>query len=178
MRLIVGVDSGNTSAIAALTMRGEIVILKSKKRCGISWMIDEIMRVGKPVIVTCDKAKGNETARKLAALFGARLVLPQVNLSRKRKRRLLAKFHEVASNSHERDALASAIFAYKKYRNLFSRIDKLVPSELADVIKEMLIKGEAINIKHALRSLISYEGEIKRSQKKKAVKISQVPNPT
>ena len=48
-------------------------------------------------------------------------------------------------NDHERDALAAAASAFKKYRNKFSQVEKKVPAEIdPDEVKALVVRGYSI----------------------------------
>ena len=62
---------------------------------------------------------------KIASSFSARLIIPKKTLSVSEKIKLTKKYTQdnIFSNHHERDALASAVFAGKRIRQLMRRIN-------------------------------------------------------
>ncbi|MFB6203397.1 MAG: DUF460 domain-containing protein [Candidatus Nanohaloarchaea archaeon] len=115
--LIVGVDPGSTSAVAAVDLEGELVLLESGKNFPPSEMIRTVIDEGKPVVVTSDREKMPSKVEKIARSLGAHEYVPGEDLSQSRKRKL-----GEGENSHEKDASASALNAY---RNLQQEIDKI-----------------------------------------------------
>jgi predicted RNase H-like nuclease (RuvC/YqgF family) len=153
LKLIVGIDAGITNAIAILSINGDLLLVKSGKNLDRKTIVTEIIKYGIPVIVACDVAKPNNLVKKIASTFNARLVYPPKNLSIKKKRKLISDIDFLKiNNSHERDALASAIFALKSFRKLFYKIDRYSPPEVKDIVKELILKHESPNIKEAIRS--------------------------
>ena len=87
-----------------------------------------IARFGMPVMMAADRRPAPAAVEKLAAIFSARLVVPEENLSRKEKNILARGFLEdrwpEKPNQHERDALASALHAYNTIKPTMRRVDK------------------------------------------------------
>lgn len=115
--LIVGVDPGSTSAVAAINLDGELKLLESDKELGRDKIIQKIIETGKPVVVACDTEKMPSTVDKIASSLGARRYEPEEDLSSQWK-----KTNGEGSNSHEKDAYASA---FNAYRNLQREIRKI-----------------------------------------------------
>ncbi|MBC5793067.1 MAG: DUF460 domain-containing protein [Nanohaloarchaea archaeon] len=117
--LIVGIDPGNTSAVAALDLEGELVFLESRLEFSRSEIIQKIIEVGHPVVVSCDKADMPSNVEKIASSLGANRFEPEEDLPKQRKEELGR-----GDNSHEKDAHASALHAYKSLRKQFRKINK------------------------------------------------------
>jgi predicted RNase H-like nuclease (RuvC/YqgF family) len=102
--------------------------MRSDKNVSRSDMARFITGFGKPVIVAGDTNPVSETVEKLAATFSARLVFPNEILSRRDKYDITRRFGAGRpwSNRHERDALASALYARGRIRNLVERVDRKV----------------------------------------------------
>lgn len=104
----------------------------SKKNMSKSDISRKILKYGKPVMVGADRRPSPEAVEKLASVFSARLVVPEENLSRKEKNRLAKEFLKnsdfEASNRHERDALASAVYAYNTVKPTMLRVDQRLKS--------------------------------------------------
>ncbi len=160
--LILGVDPGITTAIAALDFDGNIVALYSRKKLGFKKLLEVIVKIGLPVIIACDVEVAPELVRKLASQFKAKIVLPERNLKVGEKQRMVEEYAKERNmylqlpNDHERDALASAIFAFKKYRALFNKVDeylkKIGKEELRDTVKKKLLLGEVSSLKEAVET--------------------------
>lgn len=117
--LIVGIDPGNTSAIAALDLDGELIILESQLEFAPEEIIQRLIEEGKPVVVSCDKKQMPSTVDKIASSLGAEKFIPEQDLSRDRKRKL-----GKGENSHEKDAHASAMHAFKNLRKQVRKINE------------------------------------------------------
>lgn len=126
--LVVGIDPGTTTGIALLDLNGNFVAMWSDKNISRSDLAKFISEFGSPVIVSGDTNPAPKSVEKIASLFSAKLVFPEETLSRKDKYEL-TKFFKTEldkswSNRHERDALASALHAWGRVRNLMERVEK------------------------------------------------------
>ncbi|MFB6159351.1 MAG: DUF460 domain-containing protein [Candidatus Nanohalobium sp.] len=117
--LIVGIDPGSTSAVAAVDLNGEIQLLESGKNFPPRKIIQRTVKVGKPVVVTSDKGKTPSKVEKIANSVGARLYEPETDLSTERKKEL-----GKGANSHELDAVASAVNAHRQLQRDIQKIRK------------------------------------------------------
>ena len=118
--LIVGIDPGSTSAVAAYDLKGELVLLESQREFPTENIIQELIETGKTVVVSCDKDKMPATVEKIASSLGAKKFEPEEDLSSQKKQQL-----GVGENSHEIDASASAKHAYNQMRKKIRKIEEL-----------------------------------------------------
>lgn len=125
--LIVGVDPGSTSAVALIDFNGEIIHLKSSKNFPPREIITEIVENGKPVILTSDREETPSKVEKIATSVGAHQFEPEEDLSQERKRQL-----GEGENSHEQDASAAALHAYKQLRDKIGKIREVSEEEEMD----------------------------------------------
>ncbi len=148
MYIIVGIDTGKTSAVVCLDLDGNVVHTCSMRSAGIGWLVESISKVGTPVVVATDKHHANETVLKLAAIFDAAVHSPEDDIFVKEKRKI-AK--DIGINVHERDALSAAIYAYNHYANKIRQAGKIATESGADIekIKALVIK------RHSVREAIS-----------------------
>jgi len=161
--VIVGVDAGLNVAWAILDLSGNLLGLGSKKGLGRG-IIGEVKRYGEPLIVSTDVSKPPRLVRELATSFGAKLFLPKEDMRIKEKEVLTKGF--VFGNRHERDALASALRAFKEIEGLVRRVKRRGGDE--EVIKKIL-KGEAKNIREAMRVEEERKGRVRKKRRKMSV---------
>lgn len=140
--IIVGIDPGTTVGLAILDIDGRVLGILSSRNMPIDEIITRISSFGTAAIVATDKSEVPPLVNKISSLLGARLFLPETDL-------LVVKKRELASivkiqNDHERDALASAIYAYNNFQNKLRRIQKQVMESLEE-IKARVIKGEKVS---------------------------------
>jgi len=149
--MIVGVDPGTTVGWACLSLRGKVLFVGSKRNFDQDSLLSNIMGFGRAIVVGCDKAKTPFLAHSIAAKFGAKIVSPKYDLLIDEKRELTKDF--ATNDAHEFDALASAIFAYKKILPLIRRVDKVLEKEnkthLFEKVVEIVLK-EGMSIRAAL----------------------------
>ncbi|MFH1788469.1 MAG: DUF460 domain-containing protein [Candidatus Altiarchaeota archaeon] len=138
--LIVGVDVGTTSAAAVLGFDGQVAGLKSARGFGVDDIVAFIRDYGIPAVVACDVSPPPKAVSRVASSFGANLFEPDVSLSVDEK--LVLTRQHTCGNPHERDALAAALNAYRKLKNLLIKADSLglSPAKKYDILKGGRIK--------------------------------------
>lgn len=126
--LVAGIDAGLNTSFALIDLDGGLVALNSLYSAAMSDILKEMTGYGDVVIVSTDRAKAPVMARKVASSISAKLVLPARNMTKKKKRMLIEEYSEntawvrVKLTTHEKAALASAIFAYKKLRPTINKL--------------------------------------------------------
>jgi len=126
---IIGIDPGTTSAYAIIDLEGKLLGLASGKELTISEMIVRILPLCQPILVSTDKAKVPFFVEQFATKIGGQLVVPEFDLLKEEKRELLAyqtEQKEQSEDHHQADALAAALFAYKKYYPLLQKIKHFI----------------------------------------------------
>jgi predicted RNase H-like nuclease (RuvC/YqgF family) len=157
MRTIVGIDPGITTGVAILDMNSfsDFYQVFSTRGTSFSRLCDYISENGEPVIIACDVKKPPSLVRKTASAFNAVLSKPGKTITVAEKNRLAKKY--AFKNKHERDAIAAAILAKRRFSVLFRKVDSVLKVRnlvyLADDIKDLLIKKKAGNISHAIKAL-------------------------
>ncbi len=149
--LIVGIDPGTTLGYAAIDFEGNVIKVYSKKDFDISSLISDLINLGKPLIIASDKEHNPDFVDKLATKLGARIITPDYDLKIMEKRQLVRE-HET-KNQHELDALASALFAFKRLSPKLKKINIFVEHYQKEQIKDELIEfvvGKDISIKDAI----------------------------
>jgi len=116
-----------------LDLKGNLISTKSKKDFLHSEIIRYISQRGTPVIFTTDIDPVPKKLEKISAAFSVILITPGRDMTKKEKNRLLKRYtHEFGipkiHKKHEKDALASAIYAWKKTRSLTLRINTRISS--------------------------------------------------
>ncbi len=85
--LIVGLDPGTTTGIAAVDLDGNLVLLTSSRQMTMSEIVEEIYRAGKPLIVASDVQPMPYSVEKVRRAFNAIAYTPKQRNSRSRWRR-------------------------------------------------------------------------------------------
>jgi predicted RNase H-like nuclease (RuvC/YqgF family) len=141
--IIVGLDPGTTTGIAALNLSGHLVDMISSRAMSPSDAIEWISSRGNPLIVATDVFPSPGAVEKVKRAFNAILYSPGMDMPADEKISLAREFGY--KNDHERDALAAALGAFKKYKNKFQQVERKVPSEVdPDEIKALVVKGFSI----------------------------------
>jgi len=146
-----------------------VLAVRSSKEFMLSTIKDDILKIGRPVLIAIDKASVGNTAEKLAASFGCGIYKPEKNMLVEDKASLTSG--KQFSNDHERDALASALTAYNACSTLFSKIDTMMHSRnmssYSDEVKSMIIEKKAKNIIEAIDMILDIDVHEEKDEKKK-----------
>jgi predicted RNase H-like nuclease (RuvC/YqgF family) len=152
--IIVGLDPGTTTGIAALNLSGELVDLISSRAMSSSEVIEWIAARGRPLLVATDVYPTPGAVEKVKRAFSAVLFSPGADIPAEEKIALGREFGY--RNDHERDALAAAASAFKKYRNKFLQVERKVPEDLdPDEVKALVVRG--FSIENAVSELLTPE---------------------
>jgi len=137
--IIVGIDPGTTTGIAILNLDGEIISTFSKRNFSKADIIEFISNFGRPIVIATDMNPPPETVEKLATSLPAKLFYPDSTLKRKEKSKLIRKL-EVRPNRHEKDALAAAIYSYKRLKPIINKVEQKMKAYTKDEIRREVVK--------------------------------------
>ncbi|MBI2675736.1 MAG: DUF460 domain-containing protein [Candidatus Aenigmarchaeota archaeon] len=149
--LIVGIDPGTTTAIACLDIHGSLVLSRSGRNMTRGEVVKMVNRTGKPFIVASDIFPPPKKVEKIAASFSAMLIHPEENPKRKKK---VEKIKEMDirkhPNKHEKDAMAAALYAYKRIRPEINKIEqelkrRRMKADLEHIVFRVLARRERIS---------------------------------
>lgn len=142
--LIVGLDPGTTTGIAAVDLDGNLVLLTSSRQMTMSDIVEELYRAGKPLIVASDVQQMPYSVEKIRRAFNAIPYTPKQSLSVEAKYDLTAPFSY--TNDHERDALSAALDAYRSLQNKFRNIAKRVGAGYdLDEVRARVLRGQPLD---------------------------------
>ncbi len=142
--LIVGLDPGTTTGIAAVDLDGNLVLLTSSRQMTMSDIVEELYRAGKPLIVASDVREMPYSVEKIRRAFNAIPYTPKQSLSVEAKYDLTAPFSY--TNDHERDSLSAALDAYRSLQNKFRNIAKRVgPGFDLDEVRARVLRGQPLD---------------------------------
>jgi len=141
--LIVGIDPGTTTAVAALDLDGNLLSCESSRQMAMSDVIEAIYRVGKPLVIASDVHEMPFSVEKIRRAFNGIPYTPRQDMSVEAKLELTASFPY--HNDHERDALAAALEAYRSYRNKFQNLLRRVPPGYdLDEVRAGIVRGQSL----------------------------------
>jgi uncharacterized protein len=142
--LIVGIDPGTTTAVAALDLDGHLLHLASSRQMNMGGVVESLYRVGKPLIVASDVQEMPYSVEKVRRAFSAVSYTPRQDMSVESKIELTAQFPY--TNDHERDALSAALDAYRQYRHKFQNLMKRIPpGHDLDEVRARVIRGQSLD---------------------------------
>jgi predicted RNase H-like nuclease (RuvC/YqgF family) len=169
--LIVGIDPGTTLGYAILDIDGNFVMAGSSRELNIEQLTLLLIRHGKPLIIGCDKNPAPRFVEKVAIKMGAKLFYPVHDLGTVEKKQATKSYG--IRNSHQMDALAGAIFAYRDHKGLFDKIHAYLKHRnllsLKNEVTELVIKKDDLSISAAVEQLLRPEIKIQQVMEKQAV---------
>lgn len=159
--IIVGIDPGTTTGLAVIDLEGKPLLVTSRKGLDRAWLIETIKKHGKPVIVATDVTPVPDAVKKVASVYNARLYTPRdpVSVSDKRElvQRIIPKIGAGSLDSHERDALAAALLAYRELAGKIRHIEAYIEKTGLDIplsrVKMGVLEGKTLT--EAVESVIS-----------------------
>ena len=161
MKLIAGIDPGTTVGWAVLDLHGKHVASGAQKELDLDSLVARLTHLGTVIIVGSDKAKIPSFVEQIATKLGAKVIGPMQDVRVDEKRMMTATYE--FQNSHEMDALASALIAFKKMQPLLNKTRSFLEREkrlgLFEDVAELVIKEE-ISIRAAI-SILAPKEEIK-----------------
>ncbi len=142
--IIAGIDPGTTTGIAALNLRGELVDLVSARAMSPPDVIEWLAARGKTLVVAADVFPTPGAVEKVKRSFSAVLSSPGSDMPSEEKIALAREYGY--RNDHERDALAAAVGAYKRFKNKFQQVEKKCPPDLdPEEVKALVVRGLSID---------------------------------
>jgi len=163
--IIVGYDPGTTAALAIIDTKGEILFLKSKRGFKKGEIIDIITDMGKPLLIAGDRRPLPRSVERMARTLGCRPFYPRKSLSISDKKWIVREFMDEIEDDHEKDALASALYAFKHYSRVFKRTNEILESQglskLYDKVVESVVTGKVENIAEAINRMLRTREEVK-----------------
>jgi len=163
--IIVGYDPGTTAALAIIDTKGEILFLESKRGFKKGEIIDIITDMGKPLLIAGDRRPLPRSVERMARTLGCRPFYPRKSLSISDKKWIVREFMDEIEDDHEKDALASALYAFKHYSRVFKRTNEILESQglskLYDKVVESVVTGKVENIAEAINRMLRTREEVK-----------------
>jgi uncharacterized protein len=164
--LIVGMDPGTTAAYALLDLDGNLIETYAERGLSSSEMIRHITDRGLPVIVGTDKKDAPGAVSRIATRFGARLIIPNHDLLIDEKSAMTSGIR--LGTDHERDALASALYAHAQVKQMLSKTDRFIEengkAHIAEKLKRLMLLETGLSLRSAAALL-----ETSGAQEKEAV---------
>ena len=129
--LVAGMDAGLHTSVSLLDLDGNIVFLKTLKSPRMCELLEIVSGFGKVISISTDRKRPPAIIRRIGASLGSRLIMPDRNMTNKKKRILIGDHLKVRRklDSHQKAALSSAIFALRKYNRRFKKLKDRMEKE-------------------------------------------------
>jgi predicted RNase H-like nuclease (RuvC/YqgF family) len=141
--LIVGIDPGTTTAVAAVDLDGNLVHLSSGRERSMAEIVEALYQAGKPLVVASDVSEMPFSVERIRRAFAAVPYTPREDRTGEEKMALTAGSRY--ANLHERDALSAALDAHRYFRNRFQPLLKRVPPGVdLNRVRAGIIRGQSL----------------------------------
>ncbi|MDQ2050210.1 DUF460 domain-containing protein [Natronolimnohabitans sp. A-GB9] len=139
--VVVGIDPGTTTAVAIVSLEGEVLDVWSSRTSDTAEVIEWIVERGRPIIVAADVTPIPETVEKFRRSFDAAGWTPRNDLPIDEKQHR-TRDHQY-DDDHQRDAMAAALYAVDAHEDQFERIaSKLPPGVDRGEVTARVVAGE------------------------------------
>jgi len=165
----VGVDPGVTVGLAVLSLDGQPILVESRRGWSLPEIVKKISELGEPTLISSDVSPASEILEQLSHKLNAVLFVPSISMGADEKRQLARDYADLyglkLKNTHEADALAAAVKAYKHYEKKFehveARIKALSIKISADDVKDLVVRGYSLKraVQH-LREVDKYKAPV------------------
>ncbi|MFC6716111.1 DUF460 domain-containing protein [Natrialbaceae archaeon GCM10025810] len=153
--VIVGIDPGTTTAVAIVSLEGEVLDVWSSRMSDAADVIEWIVERGRPVIVAADVTPMPETVEKFRRSFDAAGFTPASDIPIDEKQHRTRE--HPYDDDHQRDAMAAALYAYDAHEDQFERIARKLPPGLdRGEVTARVVAGEE-SVEAVLRDLTEDE---------------------
>jgi len=119
LRAIIGFDPGVTCGLAIINLNGEVIFIDSFRGKSVNQISEQITKSSHPLIVATDVSPSPDSVVRLAKSFGAVVFEPTISLTVEEKQTITSGIS--IRNTHQRDALAAALAAYRAYKPLIQK---------------------------------------------------------
>ncbi|WP_252700036.1 DUF460 domain-containing protein [Natronosalvus vescus] len=142
--VVVGVDPGTTTAVAIVSLEGEVLDVWSSRTNTTAEVIEWIVERGRPIIVAADVTPMPETVEKIRRSFDAAGWTPDRDLPIDEKQHRTRD--DPYDDDHQRDSMAAALYAVDDHADQFDRIDRKLPPGIdrGPVIARVVAGGETV----------------------------------
>jgi len=142
--VVVGIDPGTTTAVAIVSLEGDVLDVWSSRTNTTADVIEWIVERGRPVVIAADVTPMPETVEKIRRSFDAARWTPERDIPIDEKQHRTRE--HPYDDDHQRDALAAALYAVDDHADQFERIaSKLPPGvDRGEVIARVVAGGETV----------------------------------
>ncbi|APX97665.1 DUF460 domain-containing protein [Natronorubrum daqingense] len=142
--VLVGIDPGTTTAVAIVSLEGEVLDVWSSRTSDTADVIEWIVERGRPIVVAADVTPMPETVEKFRRSFDAAGWTPTSDLPIDEKQHRTRE--EPYDDDHQRDAMAAALYAFDAHEDQFERIARKLPPGIdrGEVIARVVAGEESV----------------------------------
>ncbi|OIB55475.1 DUF460 domain-containing protein [Natrialba sp. SSL1] len=155
--VVVGIDPGTTTAVAIVSLEGDVLDVWSSRTSDTADVIEWIVERGRPIIVAADVTPMPETVEKFRRSFDAAGWAPETDLPVDEKQHR-TRDHPY-DDDHQRDAMAAALYAVDAHGDQFERIAAKLPPGIDRGEVTARVVADEESVEAVLTDLTDDDGE-------------------
>jgi len=135
-----------------------------------SEIINHLMKFGDVLLIASDVNPLPKGVEKIASSLGCKIFYPKVSMSYKEKSKIIEDYKREIKDSHQKDALAAALRAFKNYHSFFLKVEeevkKIGREDLFEKVLKRVFKKRGENIVNAIKEILEKEENEKENKRK------------
>ena len=104
-------------------------------------------------MIASDVNPAPKFVEKIASSLGSKIFYPETSMTRKEKERIVDDFDEEIKSSHQKDALAAGLKAFKNYHEIILKVQAAAGSNFEDVLRNVIINKKTENISDVVKKI-------------------------
>ncbi|MDD1692830.1 MAG: DUF460 domain-containing protein, partial [Methanoregula sp.] len=181
--LIVGIDPGTTTAVAALDLDGNLLHLASSRQMNMGDVVESLYRVGKPLIIASDVQEMPHSVEKIRRAFSAVAYTPKQDVSVETKvehRQYRHKFQNLLKRippGHDLDEVRARVIRGQSLDQVIGDMNAITPMPLIDapMVPVEVKHDEKVRVLDGMvKRLRTFVGELQEEVKEKDYEIQRL----
>lgn len=119
------------------------------------------MKFGEVLLIATDVNPPPKAMEKIASSLGCKIFYPKISMSYKEKSKIIEDYEDKIKDSHQKDALAAALRAFKNYHSFFLKVEEEVGKrgreDLFEKVLKIIFKKRGENIVNAIKEILEKE---------------------
>jgi len=116
-------------------------------------VIKKILDHGSPLVIASDVNPAPKFVEKIASSLGSKIFYPEISMTRKEKEKIVEDFEEEIKSSHEKDALAAGLKAFKNYHGIILKVKESAGKNFEEVLRNIIINEKTENISDVVKKI-------------------------
>jgi predicted RNase H-like nuclease (RuvC/YqgF family) len=104
-------------------------------------------------VIASDVNPASKFVEKIASSLGSKIFYPEISLTRKEKEKIVEDYEEEIKSSHEKDALAAGLKAFKNYHEIILKVKAAAGKNFEEVLRNVIINKKTENISDVVKKI-------------------------